>query len=142
MAKMSSKTKNAIDNFMQLHNLGYTVGEIAQKYGIDPSTLYSYLGQIAKANGVTRKQLLNTPHSRHNYERHKSYTVMPKAVEEKVASESVIEVIHEVAPDPMIEPPTISEKHYIMTLLDMCQELLDETAEIISKTSKILKEEF
>lgn len=54
----TQRVENFIKNFMQYHNNGYSVKEIADIFKIDFSTGYKKLQEIADANGVTRESLL------------------------------------------------------------------------------------
>ena len=53
------------ENFMSLHNQGYTILQIAEKYGITRVSIYHYLAEIAKKNGVDRDSLLEKPNKTH-----------------------------------------------------------------------------
>lgn len=63
--KRTENVSKMLENFMELHNEGYTIPEIAQKYNVEKSTVYHLLQQIADANGVTRESLLQIVHSNH-----------------------------------------------------------------------------
>lgn len=65
MAKMSESVKKMLNEFMELHENGYTINEIAKKFSLSASTVYSYLQEIAQNNGVTRESLLCTVHKQH-----------------------------------------------------------------------------
>ena len=56
--KVSERVHVMKEEFMTLHNQGYTIPEIAQKYGLSGVTVYRHLGEIASANGVMRDDLL------------------------------------------------------------------------------------
>lgn len=58
MARISETVNVMKQNFMALHNDGYTIPEIAQKYNLDKSTVYRHLDDIARENGVSRDDLL------------------------------------------------------------------------------------
>lgn len=62
---MTPEVKFMIEHFMQYHNEGKSVKEIAELCGIAPRTIYSYLGMIAKQNHVSRESLLQIPHKQH-----------------------------------------------------------------------------
>lgn len=63
--KQSERVSIMKENFMKLHNEGYTILEIADKYNIARRTIYSHLNEIAKENGVDRTSLLEIPHKKH-----------------------------------------------------------------------------
>lgn len=50
------------ENFWSLHLQGFSVREIANMYGLSPSTVYSYLDKIAQEHGVSREELLQQVH--------------------------------------------------------------------------------
>lgn len=56
--KVSERVRLMKENFMQLHNQGYTIPEIAKKYNLGRATVYQHLQEIADANGVSRESLL------------------------------------------------------------------------------------
>ena len=58
MAKVSETVNVMKKNFMALHNAGYTIPEIADKYGLSRPTVYRHLDEIAQENNVTRSSLL------------------------------------------------------------------------------------
>ena len=59
MAKESERARAMKAGFMELHNEGLTIPEIAEKFGMDSSTIYKkHLQDIADANGVSRESLL------------------------------------------------------------------------------------
>lgn len=59
------RVERLLKEFMDYHNAGYTVLEIAKIFEVDFSTVYNYLGEIASANGVTRESLLERKSSQH-----------------------------------------------------------------------------
>ena len=62
--KRSERTKVMMDNFMDDHNDGMTIAEIADKYGLSSITVYRQLGEIAEKEGVSRDDLLQVVHVR------------------------------------------------------------------------------
>ena len=56
--QQTQRVKALKENFMQYHNEGYTIPEIAKIFNVEPSTVYKNLDEIAKNNGVTRESLL------------------------------------------------------------------------------------
>jgi len=72
MAKnyQSERTLQMKRSFMKLHEKGLGVREIAEQFNLSLYTVYSALGEIAQAAGVTRESLLQRPHGPHlGYER-------------------------------------------------------------------------
>ena len=61
----TQRVERLLKEFMQYHNAGYTVLEIAKIFKVDFSTVYNYLQEIADANGVTRESLLERKSSQH-----------------------------------------------------------------------------
>lgn len=65
MPRTTQRVKNLKENFMQYHNDGYTIPEIAKIFKVDVSTVYANLDEIAQANNVTRESLLQVaPYNR------------------------------------------------------------------------------
>lgn len=58
MAKESERSKQMRENFMELHEQGFSIPEIATKFNLEPSTLYHGLQKIADENNVERASLL------------------------------------------------------------------------------------
>lgn len=58
MARESERMQVLKQNFMALHQEGFTIPEIADKFNVSFSHLYRSLQEIADANGVTRASLL------------------------------------------------------------------------------------
>ena len=48
--------------FISLHEKGLSVKDIAEKFNLNPVTVYKYLGEIARENGCTRESLLKQVH--------------------------------------------------------------------------------
>ena len=68
---MSSRESERVhvmkENFMRLHQAGYSIPEVAEMYNLASTTVYQHLGEIALANNVTRSsllQVLRTPSER------------------------------------------------------------------------------
>lgn len=64
MAKRDERTLKMMEEYMSLRNEGYTVEQIAKKFGLSTFTVYHYLNEIAKKYGVPREELLDVPHSK------------------------------------------------------------------------------
>ena len=75
-SKRTQRVENLIAGFMEHHNAGRTIYEIAEIFGVEFSTVYRHLQQIADANGVSRESLLKKPVS--------SYSSRPSYSKEKV----------------------------------------------------------
>lgn len=54
-------------NFMELHEAGLTIQEIADKFHLSRATMYRHLEAIALENGVTRESLLQQVHQTPTY---------------------------------------------------------------------------
>ncbi len=54
-------------NFMELHEAGMTIPEIADKFNLSRATVYRHLDEIASQNGVTREALLQQVHQTPTY---------------------------------------------------------------------------
>lgn len=73
----SERTLRMKRSFMQLHNCGYSIKEIARLFDLDGSSVYRLLDEIVTSYNaehpdapITREQLLERPHSPHiSYER-------------------------------------------------------------------------
>lgn len=63
---MATKTSERVlqmkENFWDLHLQGFSIPEIANMYGLSPSTVYSYLDKIAQEHEVSREELLQQVH--------------------------------------------------------------------------------
>ena len=58
MAKESERAKLMKQNFMELHNRGLTIPEIAERYDLSKITVYRNLQTVADENGFSRESLL------------------------------------------------------------------------------------
>lgn len=58
MAKESERMRALKENFMTLHQEGYGIPEIAQRFNVSFSNVYRSLQEIADAYGVSRASLL------------------------------------------------------------------------------------
>lgn len=58
MATVSERVQQLKQGFMELHEKGYTIPEIAEKFNVNPSTVYAHLEEIAKEHGFYRTDLL------------------------------------------------------------------------------------
>ena len=63
--KEDERTLKMKENFIELHDNGNSIAEIAKIYGLDKTTVYHCLQEIAEKSGRTRESLLVAPHSTH-----------------------------------------------------------------------------
>ena len=56
--RTSERVKVMKENFIDLHNEGLSISEIAARFKLSGSTVYRYLDEIAKENGTSREDLL------------------------------------------------------------------------------------
>ena len=56
----SERVREMKKHFMDLHNNGLSIQEIAERFNLNRSTAYNHLEEIAVANGVSRESLLRT----------------------------------------------------------------------------------
>ena len=57
------RTLKAMEVFPSLRKQGVSFADMARELGVNQSTLYDMLGEIAEREGVTRKSLLYQPHA-------------------------------------------------------------------------------
>ena len=62
MATESERVVQMKANFMNLHQEGWSIPEIADKYNLSKASVYRHLETIASQNGVTREALLQQVH--------------------------------------------------------------------------------
>ena len=74
----SERVNQLIEHFMEDHNQGLSVSEIADKHKVSTRTVYSHLNEIAKRNNRTREYLLQVPHKEHS-----SHSTTHKNIEKK-----------------------------------------------------------
>lgn len=63
MGKRQESTRKMMEQFPELKEHGYTIPEIADKFGLSWTTVYNVLEIIAQENGQTREDLLDCPMS-------------------------------------------------------------------------------
>ena len=63
--KRSERVNYMISNFMDWHNVGMSIKEIAEKASVTTRTIYQRLQEIANLNGVSRESLLEVVHKPH-----------------------------------------------------------------------------
>lgn len=61
--KKCESTLRFEENYVELHEAGWSVSEIAEHYGISTGHAYPVIRDIAKKRGVTYESLLVQPHS-------------------------------------------------------------------------------
>lgn len=67
MATESERVVQMKAHFMQLHEEGWSIPEIADKYNLSKGTVYRHLASIASQNGVTREVFLQQVHQTPTY---------------------------------------------------------------------------
>ena len=70
MGKTSETVNVMKQNFMTLHNEGYSIAEIAERFELSPPTVYRHLDEIARENKVTRNdllQIIKSPYSERGF---------------------------------------------------------------------------
>lgn len=65
MQSQNERTLQMKQAYVRLHESGLSPKNIAHMFDLDVGTVYKYLQEIADANGVTRKSLLETPRAKH-----------------------------------------------------------------------------
>ena len=61
------RVNEMIEQFIIYHKMGYSIPEIAEKFQVSTTTIYSHLQEIAEKNGYyDRKDLLERIHPKHN----------------------------------------------------------------------------
>lgn len=58
MSRENERTKQMKGHFMELHEAGHTIKEIAKMCNLTPITIYRSLQEIADKQGVSRESLL------------------------------------------------------------------------------------
>ena len=95
--KISEKVIQMKQNFMQLHNDGKSILEVAEIYNLDFSTVYSHLHEIAAENGTTRVDLLSKVYVRRKARlKNNSTPNSPTAIDSDELSESFDSVFAEL----------------------------------------------
>lgn len=61
--KTSKRVEFLLEHFMELHENGLSIPDIAKKCEIEPRTVYAKLQQIADVNNVSRESLLSRVHT-------------------------------------------------------------------------------
>lgn len=63
---MNERTKQLKENFMELHEKGWSISKIAEHFSLSQRHIYNVLPEIAKENGVSKESLLAVPHKEHS----------------------------------------------------------------------------
>lgn len=66
MAHRTQRVEKLMKEFMQYHNNGYSILEIAEIFHVTFATVYNRLQEIADLNGVSRESLLERDSSVHS----------------------------------------------------------------------------
>lgn len=77
--------------FMQQHEDGKTISEIAEHFGVSIWSVYNNLQEIADANGVTRESLLVRVHKPHEI-----LKIREAREKEKINPEKLLEKFEEI----------------------------------------------
>lgn len=70
MAHRTQRIEKLLKEFMQYHNDGYSILEIAEIFNVSFSAVYKHLQEIADFNGVSRESLLERGSSAHSTPHH------------------------------------------------------------------------
>lgn len=79
----TQRVEKLVKEFMQYHNNGYSILEIAEIFNVNFSTVYNHLQEIADNNGVSRDSLLEKISSTHN-------TIHQPFLKEKVDAQTLL----------------------------------------------------
>lgn len=63
--QQSERTLKMKEEFIELHNQGLDIKAIAERFDLNPTTVYHSLDGIAAKAGVSRESLLQRPHGPH-----------------------------------------------------------------------------
>ena len=110
MAKESERSKQMRSSFMELHEQGFSIPEIAAKFNLAPETIYRNLQRIADENNVERASLLQrirTPSE-------KAYKEEAKRVKVNVED---------------LENDFVETKKSILTIINTIEKILEEEKE-------------
>lgn len=79
----TQRVEKLVKEFMQYHNNGYSILEIAEIFNVSFSAIYKHLQEIADFNGVSRESLLERNSSTHN-------TIHQPFLKEKVDAQTLL----------------------------------------------------
>ena len=91
--KRTQRVDNLINSFMDYHNQGYSIQEIAQKLNVSNVTVYSHLDEIAKKYGKTREDLLKVVHPNERID--KGFSRKSSSVNSEELLESLKSILNE-----------------------------------------------
>ncbi len=74
--QQSERTLKMKEDFIELHNQGLDIKEIAEYFHLNLTTVYHSLDEIAKKAGVSRESLLQRPHGPHLGYRRRDYQAL------------------------------------------------------------------
>lgn len=95
MANTSERVRALKEHFIEERRNGNSFAEIAKKYHVSQRYLYIILQEIADANGIERKDLLDFPHKEH--ERTDSRNEPPIDLKEiQVSFDSILEETNKI----------------------------------------------
>ena len=117
LSQVEAKQK---ENFIDLHNEGLSISEIAARFKLSGSTVYRYLDEIAKENGTSREDLLQKSLYHTQAERLRREEKEAKASFEKVQKELAV----------------------LQNSLQIVRSLVDNVKESIMTYEKIEQEEY
>ena len=96
----SERTNQMLKNFISLFQQGFTIKQIASKYGLSTSTVYLRLEEIANSNGLSREDLLKEIHKTPTYWARQDRVVFAnvKTLQESLndAEENISKVIQDI----------------------------------------------
>lgn len=118
--RTSERVKVMKENFIDLHNEGPSISEIAARFKLSGSTVYRYLDEIAKENGTSREDLLQKSLYHTQAERLRREEKEAKASFEKVQKELAV----------------------LQNSLQIVRSLVDNVKESIMTYEKIEQEEY
>ena len=118
--RTSERVKVMKENFIDLHNEGLSISEIAARFKLSGSTVYRYLDEIAKENGTSREDLLQKSLYHTQAERLRREEKEAKASFEKVQKELAV----------------------LQNSLQIVRSLVDNVKESIMTYEKIEQEEY
>ncbi len=74
--QQSERTLKMKENFIELHNQGLDIKEIAERFNLNLTTIYHSLNEIAEKAGVSRESLLQRPHGPHLSYKRRDYQAL------------------------------------------------------------------